>query len=360
LALAPNDISALTFRNNLRAWMPVMRENNFNALRGSLQTEFIEPFTNALHQAGVVVDRGHSVTEVVFADDLVSEVRVRRDHKPELRLDVTDAWVVLALPVEVVQQLLFHPESGWPMGTYLWQHMEEVNEPDRQALTRTSRLSSRPMTAVQLHCRRRIPGVPDHHFLLRKSNYEISGLDISRVWDQYTNEEQTVLQLILSAPTELLHLDDDAIAKHTVDELARYFPIEHDDVDESWVLSNIDAPLFVNVVRSEKFRPRPDDTGVRNLMLAGDYCRTTADIACMEGAIESGYLAAAAIAQAEQQPPVEIRQIRRNDYKWFKPFRYLVSALMLPWRLIDDARTVVRSWSLRGKDSPDPLVDAGG
>jgi len=55
-----------------------------------------------------------------------------------------------------------------------------------------------------------------------------------------------------------------------------------------------DEPLLINTVDSWKLRPTAR-TGIGNLFLAGDFCRTNVDLATMEGANESGRQAANAI-----------------------------------------------------------------
>lgn len=79
-----------------------------------------------------------------------------------------------------------------------------------------------------------------------------------------------------------------------------------DDVLHSWFLdpairwdparraNTNDEPLLINTVDSWKLRPTAR-TGISNLFLSGDFCRTHVDLATMEGANESGRQAANAI-----------------------------------------------------------------
>ncbi len=79
-----------------------------------------------------------------------------------------------------------------------------------------------------------------------------------------------------------------------------------DDVLHSWFLdpaiqwdprrkvNTNDEPLLINTVDSWKLRPSTR-SGIGNLFLAGDFCRTNVDLATMEGANESGRQAANAI-----------------------------------------------------------------
>ena len=61
----------------------------------------------------------------------------------------------------------------------------------------------------------------------------------------------------------------------------------------AWSLVNAD-PLFINTTGSAASRP-PVDIGVANMFLAADYVRTTADLACMEGASEAARRAVNAV-----------------------------------------------------------------
>jgi len=57
-----------------------------------------------------------------------------------------------------------------------------------------------------------------------------------------------------------------------------------------------DEPLLINTVDSWRLRPSAR-SGIANLFLAGDFCRTNVDLATMEGANESGRQAANAILE---------------------------------------------------------------
>jgi hypothetical protein len=57
--------------------------------------------------------------------------------------------------------------------------------------------------------------------------------------------------------------------------------------------------LFINTVGAWFFRPGTR-TRIQNLYVAGDYCRTQADLTSMEGAIISGLSTARDLLEAEQ------------------------------------------------------------
>lgn len=68
-----------------------------------------------------------------------------------------------------------------------------------------------------------------------------------------------------------------------------------------------DQKLFINTNGSRKFRPEVV-TEVKNLFLAGDYVKTSTDLACMEAANESARLAVNAILDDAQssEPPCDL------------------------------------------------------
>ncbi|MDQ3758820.1 MAG: FAD-dependent oxidoreductase [Actinomycetota bacterium] len=73
------------------------------------------------------------------------------------------------------------------------------------------------------------------------------------------------------------------------------------------------TPLLVNTVGSWEKRPQAR-TGVPNLFLAGDYVQTDIDLATMEGANESGRMAAAGVLDAAGS-----RAARPEMYKLYDP-----------------------------------------
>jgi uncharacterized protein with NAD-binding domain and iron-sulfur cluster len=52
---------------------------------------------------------------------------------------------------------------------------------------------------------------------------------------------------------------------------------------------------------------------VRNLYLAGDYCRSKIDLVCLEGAVTTGIAAARAIAGDKVEPPLVPPEVSRQD-----------------------------------------------
>jgi uncharacterized protein with NAD-binding domain and iron-sulfur cluster len=75
-------------------------------------------------------------------------------------------------------------------------------------------------------------------------------------------------------------------------------------------------------------RMRPDESGFRNLYLAGEWTRNGFEVGCVEGAVMSGLCAAAALARRET-PPIPI--VGHEDLT-FGPFRRGAASLPPPRR----------------------------
>ena len=100
-----------------------------------------------------------------------------------------------------------------------------------------------------------------------------------------------------------------------------------------------DEPLLINTPGS--WDDRPDAaTGIPNLFLAGDYCRSTMNVATMESANETGRLAAKALVDAsgrsvepvrvfERWQPPENQSLRDRDEERYR--RGQPHALDTPW-----------------------------
>jgi protoporphyrinogen oxidase len=195
--------------------------------------------------------------------------------------------VILAVPCERLEQLL---------GDSLYQ-----SAPD---LFRIKGLNVRPMAALNIYLKRRVPDIPKHHVDLVNSRFSLSFLDVSQFWSGYNT---TVLNLICSDYESLEPLSaEDAIAQLLAD-LRQFLPqITVDDIDRFYFQPHVRQPLFMNDVGAWQFRLNAR-TQLKNLFIAGDYCRSHVDLVSMEGAVTTGLLAAEALRRsAGIDRPVEI------------------------------------------------------
>lgn len=266
-------VSAMTVRNVVRYWLrrpePMQR-----ILKGNLNDCWITPLSTRLDALGVAVKSrrtlktigatGGSVTQLEFTGDDGVRFTIRPDN------------VILALPFHEVTALLI--EDFYAAA------------PNLSAL---KRLDARPMAALSIYFRRKMPEIPRGHVNMN-SRYGLSFIDVSQEWP---NQSETVLNLIASDFKPLEGLPPSVAKRALLDDLRAFLPFA---VDEEIVRcefqSHEQQPLFLNTVGAWAFRPRAA-TGLTNLFLAGDYCRNTADLVSMEGAITTGLLAAKAVQE---------------------------------------------------------------
>lgn len=332
--------SALSMQRNLRWWVPKLREPNWNALRGPMQQAFIDPLVAATREAGAELKLGTKLARLVPRDGRLLPLAEGADAPA----GDADTIVVCALPAEVVDRLVDDdPELA-----------EALIRLDAK-VTDVHHLQANPLSTLDLHLRSRVEGLPRGHFILRHSAYELTGLDITGIWDDYKADPShpTVLQVIAGAPTAILPLNERAFAEHIVADLGRYFPITLDDVDwgHTVVLKHIDAPLFANTVGSNSRRVPPTRTGVPGFYMVGDHTDTPVDLACMEGAIYSGLVAADHICRRARRPrPAIVHPEGVPDLVigLLKVLRYPLALAALPARLADvkDWGRALREWKV--------------
>lgn len=108
----------------------------------------------------------------------------------------------------------------------------------------------------------------------------------------------------------LADLVDDEVyraAPEILDDLHRFLPgLEPRNISRTVLQPHVLQPLFSNEVGSWASRPSAS-TGLENLHLADDYCRSPVDIICQEGAVITGLRAAEAVRQRlGLESPIEI------------------------------------------------------
>jgi hypothetical protein len=183
------------------------------------------------------------------------------------------------------------------------------------------------MAAFHFYLNRKIAGLPAEHVNLYGSEYNTSFVDVSQHWDELKGGP-TVLSAIVSDFTNLRQLSSAKVAACVLEDLRRFIPgLSQDDVARVHTQLNVTKPLFVNTVGAWSFRPRAK-TRIPNLYIAGDYCRTEADLTTMESAAISGRQTAAQIlndkgmeAAAREAAP---RQLEKRSERSFRGLWWLL------------------------------------
>jgi NAD(P)-binding Rossmann-like domain/Flavin containing amine oxidoreductase len=217
------------------------------------------------------------------------------------------------------------------------------------------KLRSRQMASLDLYFKNALPGIPAEHVTLIDdrdwdyrlclafdgdiaSKYALSFVDNYQAWNGRTPPQETWLNVVAADFEALAGLPDDVARDAIIGVLRDYLDFERDEIDwsRSAFRPNADAPLFANSVGSWQFRPetrtdRPEYEGrwvhsrVKNLYLAGDYCRSKIDLVCLEGAVTTGIAAARAVAGEDKvKAPLVPPEVSRQECEEAK-------AALAPW-----------------------------
>jgi hypothetical protein len=233
-------------------------------------------------------------------------------------------------------------------------------------LGESEKLRSVPMASVHLHLNQKFAqrmknmGVtlPREPVVLVDSKYKLSFVDNSRLWPGLTD---TYLNVVASDSRPLNRLDAPVMftndkglglgvlnldapvttLDHILREFRKFVHFEHDEIDLELLQidRNVGRALFINEVGSWQARPETR-TELKNLFLAGDYCKNAIDAVCIEGAVVSGLHAAECVRRlCGLGGPVKIERPKKYPYPLFWPLKcalapYAAGAKL--WSLVDD------------------------
>jgi hypothetical protein len=304
-------ISAMTASNVLASYL--RKPNPMQSiLVTNLQAGFIDPLVRSL-QGGSAAIRLNSEIRRLRVEGEPGQKRVTAlELAGGERVAVGEEdLVVLATPQEVTFQFvdseIVEAEEDRP-----------VYPVTEKRLADYANFESVPMAAMHVYFRRRLPGLPREHVMLYQSRYELSFIDLSQSWPDYP--DRTVLSVISSNFEPLLHLTPLDAGRELLRELRAYLHFELADVDDrlTSVQPHVREPLFLNTVGSWTYRPN-SKTRLANLYVAGDYCRSKADLTTMESAVESALVTAKDILTQLKQPVrCPRRPIPHYPKKWLR------------------------------------------
>lgn len=213
------------------------------------------------------------------------------------------------------------------------------------------KLKSKQMASLDLYFRRPLADIPSEHVTLiddshftgvtdrRKSlggygnrmasRFALSFIDNYQAWHRDEDRKETWLNVVAADFEELAGLSEDEARLAMLGELAKYLEFDEVDIDKERtdLQLNTDLPLFMNTVGSWQYRPvaglykEGERVMFENFYLAGDYCRSSVDIVCLEGAVMTARMAACEIAEQagvkipEPNVPAEVSDQTLDELK---------------------------------------------
>ena len=300
LTIGEARISSRCARDVFRQWVPVITEHNWNALRGSLQTVLIDRLEQRIRDVAAAsgaqfsVHMGHQLTRLWITDqgNPALDFSMSDTHAKRASVSEASAVVVMCIPFDRLRTLL-DPKD-----------FEAVPE-----VPAMHNLRANTFSALDIHFEQQLPVTHPEHFRLQGSPYRVTGFEISQHWPELASHKKygSVMQFVMSDSKRMEDLDDVTFTRVLAKEISRYIPEVGTDAVKFYVPHrNTDAPLFINEVGTWKYRPT-SRSKLPGLYFAGDYVQNETDVASMEGAVRTGFMAAEAVRfdHVQHHPPID-------------------------------------------------------
>ncbi len=326
------------------------------ALTDDCFNAFLHPLQAKLERLGVKFIFGHEADGLVLDDEgNVSRITFKKldeSYSPslsefsqdELKLSTgsheheVEGPLIMAIPPGPLYNLL---------GPDVLNRSPELGE--------TGKLESVPMASVHLHLNKKFAErmramnvkLPREPVVLVNSNYKLSFVADSKLWDlteTYLNvvaSDSRPLDHLLAPPiftydrewkgaAHDLSLDHPVTSlDHILHEFRRFVPFEEDEIDLDLLQidRNVGRELFINEIGSWKWRPQTR-TKIKNLFLAGDFCRNVIDVVSLEGTVVSGFNAAECVRKyCGVGAPINIATPKKYPYSLF----WLMKVMFAPY-----------------------------
>ena len=299
------------------------------ALNAPTNEAWIDPWVEYLRGLGVRFRIGQTATGLRLRDGRIAAASVRDRHGRTR--EVESDWFVCAAPVERARRILGH--------------RIRAADPGLDAL---GEIRTDWMNGVVFHLDREVP-VCDGHVSYVDSPFALTSISQAQHWNRDIARDygdgraresfSTIISdwgapgMIYGKPAHALrpqqivrevweqlkmHLNDTGSAALSDEMIVSWFvdPAIEDPRrrrGKERIAIN-DEPLLINTPGSWDHRPGAA-TRIPNLFLAGDYCRSTMNVATMEAANETGRLAAKALVDAAGRSvePVTVHE------RWLPP-----------------------------------------
>jgi 15-cis-phytoene desaturase len=275
----PDEISATILLTALNRFLQEKNGSKMAFLDGSPTERLCQPLADYIRERGGEVRLQAPLKEILLHPDGTVQGFLLRgvDGKPE-QVFTADLYVS-ALPVDPLKVLL--PKN--------WQEMAFFQQLEG--------LEGVPVINLHLWFDRKLTDID--HLLFSRSSLLSVYADMSNTCREYAHPERSMLELVLAPARDWISKSDDEIIAATMAELKNLFPQHFRGDNPAKLLKYhvVKTPRSVYKATPGRQACRPSQkTPIANFYLAGDYTMQKY-LGSMEGAVLSGKLAAAAIAQ---------------------------------------------------------------
>jgi predicted NAD/FAD-dependent oxidoreductase len=296
--------SARTLQTEFNAMLEYP-EYLFAITSSSLQEDFIAPFQAALeHNPNFTVKLNQTLQKITPENGRITQLTFTDENGHQYTENID--WLLLTIPFKQLTDLLDVPLFELDPGLFQLKYLD-----------------AKPMVALSIYTKEPVANLPKEHVILSQSKYGLSFIDIGKTRPGL--EGKSVLNVVSSDYISLIGVPDEVATSALLAEMERYLPGLKDNVERTYLQPHLEQPLFQNDVGSWQFRPVSGRTAIKNLFLAGSYCRNPIDLASMEGAFSSGLLAAESIRQTLNLPdPIPILAPKRANRFLLNLLKYLL------------------------------------
>jgi 15-cis-phytoene desaturase len=280
----PDEISSTVILTALNRFLQESDGSRMAFLDGNPPQRLCEPMVDHIQAHGGEVHLDSPLRAIELAEDgTVAGFRIGGIAGREPRTVTADAYVS-ALPVDPLKLLL--PEA-WKSLPYF---------------SKLEGLRGVPVINIHLWFDRKLTDID--HLLFSRSDLLSVYADMSNTCRAYADADRSMLELVFAPAADWIGRPDEEIVAATMEELKRLFPQHFGKENPARLRKSavVKTPLSVykTVPGCQKLRPA-QESPIANFFLAGDYTMQRY-LASMEGAVLSGKLCAAAVANRLGSP----------------------------------------------------------
>jgi 15-cis-phytoene desaturase len=291
----PDEISATILLTALNRFLQEKTGSRMAFLDGAPPERLCQPLADYITAHGGEIHLNAALKEIgLKGDGTVHHFLIRGLPGQSDSLVTADAYVS-AMAVDPLKAMLPDP----------WRQLEYFQK--------LQGLEGVPVISLQIWFDRKLTDID--HLLFSRSPLLSVYADMSNTCRDYTDPNRSMLELVLAPAQEWIAKSDAEILEATVQELARLFPDQIPSPAQVIKAQVVKTPrsVYKAIPGSQQCRPL-QTTPIANFFLAGSYTMQPY-LGSMEGAILSGKLAAAAIAQADQEGKLsQIGSLTSEDY----------------------------------------------